>query len=166
MSKKIENAIRKLALSLPETTEDFPWGHSAFKVKSKSFIFMVAESKKIKLSLKLPESGPDALTLPMTEPTAYNLGKSGWVTFYLDADNKVPIAAIESWVMESYMAIAPKKLVESIGTSATKKKSRVSKTSNAKKAKSTAKKSITKKKGVKKKVSKKKTTSKSKKKSS
>ena len=31
-TKQFANAIRKAALSYPETIEDHPWGHSAFKV--------------------------------------------------------------------------------------------------------------------------------------
>ena len=33
--------LRKAALAFPETVEDFPWGHSAFKVAAKkAFLFM------------------------------------------------------------------------------------------------------------------------------
>jgi hypothetical protein len=34
-ASRIGEAIRKRALSYPETTEDFPWGESAFKVKGR-----------------------------------------------------------------------------------------------------------------------------------
>src|SRR5688500_1553192 len=35
-----EMAIRKYALGLPEATEDFPWGHRAFRVGKKVFLFL------------------------------------------------------------------------------------------------------------------------------
>ena len=37
---RMGQAIRKHALSFPETAEEFPWGESAFKVKGKTFVFM------------------------------------------------------------------------------------------------------------------------------
>src|SRR5262245_15209334 len=37
-------ALRTAALRYPDTVEDFPWGHSAFKVKGKkAFMFMGAD---------------------------------------------------------------------------------------------------------------------------
>ena len=39
-ASRIGGALRKHALSYPETREDRPWGHSAFKVKGKSFVLM------------------------------------------------------------------------------------------------------------------------------
>ena len=35
-----QDAIRRAALSYPETREDRPWDHPAFKVREKGFIFM------------------------------------------------------------------------------------------------------------------------------
>jgi len=32
--------VRELALSYPETTEEFPWGDRVVKVKGKVFVFM------------------------------------------------------------------------------------------------------------------------------
>ncbi len=42
---KAAASLRAYALSLPETTEDFPWGHSAFKVRGKAFVFLVASGE-------------------------------------------------------------------------------------------------------------------------
>ena len=39
-ASRMGQAIRKHALSFPETGEEFPWGESAFKVKGKTFVFM------------------------------------------------------------------------------------------------------------------------------
>ena len=36
-ASRLGEAIRKRALSYPETREDFPWGESAFKVKHEGF---------------------------------------------------------------------------------------------------------------------------------
>ena len=80
---RAESALRKRALTYPDTHEDFPWGHSALKVKGKAFLFMACGANfdnTLSVSVKLPVSGHAALTLPFAAPTAYGLGKSGWVT--------------------------------------------------------------------------------------
>ena len=72
--------LREFALSLPETTEDFPWGERAFKVKTKAFVFLSMHDGELSFSVKLPKTGNQALALPFAEPTHYGLGKHGWVT--------------------------------------------------------------------------------------
>ena len=106
-------AIRRYALSLPEAAEDFPWGERVAKVKGKVFVFLgadpVAESP-LSLSVKLPESGEEALTLPFTKPTGYGLGKSGWVTATFAPRERPPVEVLRAWILESYRAVAPKTL--------------------------------------------------------
>lgn len=46
-----------------------------------------------------------------TEPSAYGLGKSGWVTAKFPKDFTIPVDVLEAWIEESYRAQAPKKLV-------------------------------------------------------
>lgn len=100
-----------MAMSLPEVREDHPWGHSAFKVGKKAFLFMASENGGLSLSVKLPQSGLLALSLPFAQPTGYGLGKSGWVTASFTAKQSPPVPVLERWVEESYRTIAPKKLV-------------------------------------------------------
>ena len=101
--------IRTFALGLPETTEDFPWGERAFKVRGKAFVFL-SVSEGVSFSVKLPKSGKQALVLPFTEPTHYGLGKHGWVTVRPPKDTKALREQIEDWIRESYRAVAPAKL--------------------------------------------------------
>ncbi len=108
--KKVHASLRQQALSYPETKEDFPWGHSAFKVKGKAFLFMADDKNELSLSVKLPSSGSVALDLPFAEPTGYGLGKSGWVTARFAAKAKAPLWILQQWLEESYCAVAPKKL--------------------------------------------------------
>jgi predicted DNA-binding protein (MmcQ/YjbR family) len=108
--KKAEAALRKIAMGFPETTEDFPWGHRALKIKGKAFVFMAMEEDELSLSVKLPDSGDFALMQPYASPTGYGLGKSGWVTARFGAKDKVPVPLLENWIRESYLAIAPKKI--------------------------------------------------------
>jgi hypothetical protein len=110
-AKAAETRLRKFALGFPEVREDHPWGHSAFKVGGKAFLFMATEDGGLSLSVKLPQSGLMALSLPFAAPTGYGLGKSGWVTASFAAKASPPVPVLERWVEESYRTIAPKKLV-------------------------------------------------------
>jgi predicted DNA-binding protein (MmcQ/YjbR family) len=103
--------LRRWALAYPQTVEDFPWGHSAFKVKGKTFLFLFHQDGLLSLSVKLPVSGPTALTLPFASPTEYGLGKSGWVTARFGAGDDVPTDMLREWLDESFRAIAPKRVL-------------------------------------------------------
>jgi len=115
----LEGALRKFALSYPEATEDYPWGHRALKVKGKSFAFLVAEKDALVLSVKLPKTGYQALALPFVKPTEYVLGKAGWVTARIppraSATGKYG-QQCRDWLDESYRAVAPKRVVASLGS--------------------------------------------------
>jgi predicted DNA-binding protein (MmcQ/YjbR family) len=105
-------ALRKAALAYPDTVEDFPWGHSAFKVAGKKvFLFMGAEENGgFSCSMKLPFRNEEALKVKGAKPTEYGLGRSGWVTFQFSAKAKPPMAKLVDWLDESWRAVAPKKL--------------------------------------------------------
>ena len=112
--KSAEAALRKTALAYPQATEDFPWGHRAFKVKKKMFLILSFDKDVFNVTMKLPVTGKQALQLPFAEPTGYGLGKSGWVTASFVPKDNVPIELLEEWMDESYRAIAPKKLVQEL----------------------------------------------------
>jgi predicted DNA-binding protein (MmcQ/YjbR family) len=121
MAKKtletLEIELRDFAMTFPETTEDHPWGHRAMKVKGKTFVFLGGEknAKELSLSVKLPQSRDMAVDLPFAEPTGYGLGKSGWVSARFEKASEVPLELLKKWIDESYRAIAPKKLVKTLG---------------------------------------------------
>src|SRR5262245_38202778 len=103
--------LRRWSLAYPETREDFPWDHSAFKVKGKVFLFVAQMPDDVlSLSMKLPVSGAAALGLPFASPTRYGLGKSGWVTARFSARDDIPLDMLREWLDESFRAVAPKKL--------------------------------------------------------
>jgi predicted DNA-binding protein (MmcQ/YjbR family) len=112
---RAEGAVAKMAAAFPETREDNPWGHRAFKVRGKTFLFLSTDGGGLGLSVKLPIAGVLALALPFTEPTHYGLGKSGWVSAQFKSGEHVPLEMIGEWLHESYAAIAPKKLVAALG---------------------------------------------------
>jgi predicted DNA-binding protein (MmcQ/YjbR family) len=110
--EKVARALHDYALSFPETTLEFPWGHSAYKVNKKIFLTLGCDADGLRLSLKLPESNLEALLLPFTEPTGYGLGKSGWVSARFEPKTKIPLVTLTDWVLESYRAVAPKQALE------------------------------------------------------
>lgn len=116
-------ALRTAALRYPETVEDFPWGHSAFKVKGKkAFMFMAAEEDGgFSCSMKLPFRNDDALKIKGAKRTEYGLGKAGWVTFNFSAKAKAPMAKLVDYLDESWRAVAPKKLSEAFAPPAAAK---------------------------------------------
>ena len=69
--EKAEATLLALALACPETSEEFPWGHRAIKVKGKTFLFLALNDDGLSLSVKLPSSGLAALMLPFASPTEY-----------------------------------------------------------------------------------------------
>ena len=105
----IAKALKAHALSYPETTEEFPWGESAFKVKGKTFVFVRADANEISFSVKLPNSRAKALALPGSEPTHYGMGAKGWVT--LRPTKKTSLKTLRSFIDESYRTVAPKRVL-------------------------------------------------------
>lgn len=102
--------LRAFGLSLPEASEEAPWGHCALKVRKKTFVFLNIEETELSLSVKLPVSRDFALIFDFAEPTGYGLGRSGWVTARFGEGAEVDLNLIKRWTAESYRAIAPKKL--------------------------------------------------------
>lgn len=105
------------ALGLPEAWEDHPWGETVVKVAKKVFVFFGVEGGlgDFGLSVKLPESAEAVLELPRAEPAGYGLGKSGWVVVKYHAGDDVPLDDVRAWIVESYRAVAPKKLLSRLG---------------------------------------------------
>jgi predicted DNA-binding protein (MmcQ/YjbR family) len=107
----LRDDLLEFALSLPEAWEDHPWGENVAKVRKKVFAFFGVPdgSHPAGLTVKLPESGDHALSLPEGSPTGYGLGKAGWVTITLSPDLP-PRDVLTDWIMESYRCVAPKSL--------------------------------------------------------
>jgi predicted DNA-binding protein (MmcQ/YjbR family) len=109
-----ESAVRQAALAYPQTTEDHPWGHSAFKVKGKVFLFVSMHDGTLNVSMKLPVSGRAALSLAFAAPTGYGLGKSGWVSARFGPGDTVPLDMLREWLDESFRSVAPKRVLAAL----------------------------------------------------
>ena len=107
--------LRRHGLALPEAVEEFPGGHSALKVRGKTFVFLNQSEEELSLSVKLPASRDFALIFDWAEPTGYGLGRSGWVSARFGPDDEPDLELLERWIVESYKAIAPKKLGRMVG---------------------------------------------------
>jgi predicted DNA-binding protein (MmcQ/YjbR family) len=113
-SKGYEQKIREICLSFPQTQEDFPWGHSAFKIKKKAFVFMGLDDSGLSISMKLKESHAEALEHSFAKPTHYGLGKHGWVSAQFGPGESVPIEVLRAWIDESFRLIAPKAVLKEL----------------------------------------------------
>jgi len=102
--------LRRHGLAFPEATEDFPWGHTALKVRGKTFAWLDEMEAKLSLTLKLPVSRDFAETFDFAEPAGYGLGRSGWISCRFGAGEPPDLDLLRRWLAESYRAVAPKTL--------------------------------------------------------
>ena len=105
------------ALSFPGAYAEHPWGQTVIKVRKKVFLFVngaIAPEDGVSLSVKLPHAGSDLLEMPFAEPMGYGMGKHGWVTLILLRDDLIDLEALEAWIVESYRAVAPKRMVAAL----------------------------------------------------
>ena len=102
--------LRGHGLGFPEVVEDFPWGHTALKVRGKTFVWLYESEGVLSLTVKLPVSRDFALVFDECAPAGYGLGRSGWITATYAAGESPDLELLERWLAESYRAVAPKKL--------------------------------------------------------
>jgi predicted DNA-binding protein (MmcQ/YjbR family) len=112
----IEKLVMGTALGLPEATKDEPWaGDIVAKVRGKVFVFTGRPApKRYGFSVKLPDSAIAVLELPNAEPTGYGLGRHGWVSLTFSDGDDVDADLVRSLILESWRAVAPKKLVREL----------------------------------------------------
>lgn len=98
--------LRRLALSLPETYEDEPWGNPVFKVgENRMFASMSVVDGEVRLTVKVtPEEREMAQLLPYVSPARY-VGRYGWITAHVSDDESLESAL--DWLRESYWLKAP-----------------------------------------------------------
>jgi predicted DNA-binding protein (MmcQ/YjbR family) len=114
-SDAILQELRAFGLAYPGAEIKSPWpGHKDLAVKGKTFAYLSVEGEPFSISFKLPYTGEEARRLGFAAPTAYGLGKSGWVTFTPEPDEIPSIEQLRNWLDESYRAQAPRKLAAQI----------------------------------------------------
>lgn len=128
-SDKVLVALRERGLAYPGAHTKSPWpGHLDLAVNDKTFAYLSIEGEPFSISCKLPATAEVALLLPFCKPTAYGLGKSGWVSATFPVGKAPPLDMLLEWIDESYRAQAPKKLLAQLDGAAkpAKKKSKKS----------------------------------------
>jgi predicted DNA-binding protein (MmcQ/YjbR family) len=101
--------IRELALSLPETYEDEPWGHPVFKVAdNRMFAAMSAAGDALQVTVKLAAEEREVAKLLPYVRTARYVGRYGWIT--ADVTDSDSLACAREWLLESYWLKAPRHL--------------------------------------------------------
>ena len=100
--------IRKLCLSLPDVTEDMPWGDDlCFKVRGKIFTGMVLSDGRFpRITLKCaPEKFHELLEIEGVSPAPY-VGRYKWVL--LDRLDVLRDNELKDLIQESYGMVAAK----------------------------------------------------------
>src|SRR5438046_4777168 len=89
--------VLEFALGLPGAYEDHPWDEDVAKVNKKVFVFLGIEgAREPGMTVKLRDSHEQALLVPGAAPTAYGLGKSGWVDVPF-RDTTPPFDVLADW---------------------------------------------------------------------
>jgi len=106
--RRAAKTIRELALSLPESYEDAPWGFPVFKVADNRMFAWLIENDPVEVTVKLSAEEREIAFLHPWVRRASHLGRYGWVTATIeDAD---ALATALEWLRESYYLKAPAKL--------------------------------------------------------
>lgn len=101
--------LRKLCLSLPETTEVTAWGHPTFRVAGKIFVGFGQQAGRWCFGVKVGKTRQKGLLKDERFLFSDYVGKHGWVSLTLD--HKLDWNEIGGLVLESYRNIAPEKVL-------------------------------------------------------
>jgi predicted DNA-binding protein (MmcQ/YjbR family) len=118
-AKAAEAALIAFATAMPEAWEDHPWDHTVLKVGKKVFVFFggaASPPDQLSVTVKLPVSYEMALTLPFMRPAGHGLWKGGWAQLVQSTGDDIDLDTIKGWIVQSYRAVAPKKLGKLVGT--------------------------------------------------
>lgn len=109
--------VRLFALSLPQTTEDMPYGPDwlIFRIAGKIFLHLRLDIPQPTCAVKLPpEEGMQLREQHTAIEPAYHLNKTHWSDLQLE---KLDSKLIESLITKSYLAVVnklPKKVRDTI----------------------------------------------------
>ena len=109
--------MRKIALALPEVTEEITWGDDLnFRVNKKIFLFPGEKT----MTVKADPSERDALLSDPRFSLAAYVGRFGWVTMDVSAPVKsLDWDEVAELITTSYRLIAPKRLVKQLDAAQT-----------------------------------------------
>ena len=119
--KQAEAELIAFAATFPGAWEDHPWDHTVMKVGKKVFVFFGGAASppgELSLTVKLPVSYEMALTLPYMSPAGHGLWKGGWAALRQRDGDEIDLETISGWIVQSYRAVATKKLVKQLDAAA------------------------------------------------
>jgi predicted DNA-binding protein (MmcQ/YjbR family) len=114
-------ALRKLALGLPEAEEGTSCNKSAFRARGKAFAFMGSDDETYNVMVKLHDSLPQATALAKKDAASCRVGAGGWVTAVLPHDAPTP-DFLPRWIDESYQLLVHKDLVALLAVASSPRK--------------------------------------------
>ncbi len=120
-AKAAEAELIAFAATFPEAWEDHPWDHTVMKVGKKVFVFFGGAASppgELSITVKLPVSYEMALTLPYVSPAGHSLWKGGWANLRQHDGDEIDLATIRGWIVQSFRAVAPKRLARLYDASA------------------------------------------------
>jgi predicted DNA-binding protein (MmcQ/YjbR family) len=120
-AKRAEAELIAFASKMPGAWEDHPWDHTVLKVGKKVFVFFGGAASppgELSLTVKLPISYEMALTLPHMSPAGDGLWKGGWAALRQRDGDDIDLETIQAWIVQSYRAVASKKLVKLLDSAA------------------------------------------------
>lgn len=108
MSSRYAARVREVALALPGSYEDAPWGFPVFKVPPNRLFALVREGPPFEVTVKMADDErPLALALPHVR-LASHVGRYGWITTTVEDERTLELAL--DWVEESWWLRAPARL--------------------------------------------------------
>jgi predicted DNA-binding protein (MmcQ/YjbR family) len=114
--------LRKICLALPETEEKEAWGDPTFRVRNKIFAMHKIGDGRPSLWCKSERYERDGLVeaMPAIFYVPPYVGPKGWIGVRLDV-KALDWESVTAIVVQSYRAIAPKRLAATLGPPARKK---------------------------------------------
>ncbi len=110
--------LEALVRGLPEAerVDIEAWGdHPTFRVRGKNFVFCDDRATHLSVKLSKDEAAAAVATEAWVTPTAYGLGRHGWVVLTLeDPASDERWQQVEEWVTTSYTLVAPKTLARQV----------------------------------------------------
>jgi predicted DNA-binding protein (MmcQ/YjbR family) len=108
--------VRELCLALPEAVETLTWGAPHFRVKEKIFAGIEAEGGRPVIGFKLSLERQAQMLRDARFTKAPYVGHRGWVS--MDLSDVRDWEEVRALLIESYVAIAPKKLAAQLAGAA------------------------------------------------
>jgi predicted DNA-binding protein (MmcQ/YjbR family) len=110
-TEKLQQKLRDLCLSLPETTETDSFGHPNFKAGNKTFAVYEWHKGRPLIAFRLDEPDRDAMLMdPAFFDPPYSQGK--WVALWVDVE--IDPALLTDLVMRSYRTVALKRMLKAL----------------------------------------------------